>query len=790
MSRSSGLLAGLILALILLLPQGLQPPTPAAEAASPTSATITVNTAAELQQAILDANSETGQYAGPDTIVLGQSITLSAADTVNASELGGAYAALPDITSAITLHGDGNTLLRDLNLGCDTTSEFRFLNVLPGGSLTLADISLLGGCVYGDGGSIYNQGTLALTDASQLLGAEARALSGDNTARGGAIYNDNGALTITGSQFSSNSASNFGLGSHAGQGGVIYNTGDNAQLTIETSSFQSNAVGGNGQYNAQGAAIFHGSSSSPGTATLIIRESAFTGNDATGTSDYSAWGGAVRAADPVDEISLSFFWQNEVTGVGLGAGRGGAVAASSSLGIFYANTLLDNTITANGVDGGWGGGMYLAGPATTISSNTFSTNETSNSSNFNRGGALLLDGPVTTLSNNTFYDNVVNGGGGYTTEGGAVYLGAGAVNVTHNTLYSNTATMGGSFFITGAAITNLSNNLLVDNTPGCNSQVGPQSNGYNVGEPFSSCGFVQTGDYTGAITLNEGLTRNDCTQPYPAGIVFQFEFCRNSINPVGTPAVDAGSCALSGQTRDGRGFSRAYDVDSISNADDACDIGAYEFVEPVAATIPPAGQPATFYGPLNGQADGSFDIKNAGPPGSMLDYGTINLPAGFNFAAVTLASPLAAGEQRTIPLLCLDTWPEVSGTVNFTSNDPNRPMVYVELECGPARDVNLPTILHTASDCSSFSVDYLAQGGLTAGIGYLMEVYRELPGGTDMRVAFTEQYLYGDAPAGPVDERYSRTLGFGRSFPPGTAFYLVVYDEGDRLETPAITCGE
>ncbi len=63
---------------------------------------------------------------------------------------------------------------------------------------TFDDITITGGNVSGDGGGIFNDGTLTVTNST---------FSGNSAVDGGGgIYNSGGTLTVTDSTFSGNSA--------------------------------------------------------------------------------------------------------------------------------------------------------------------------------------------------------------------------------------------------------------------------------------------------------------------------------------------------------------------------------------------------------------------------------------------------------------------------------------------------------------------------------------------------------------------------------------------------------
>lgn len=134
-------------------------------------------------------------------------------------------AGLPIITTPITLNGNANTITRAI-----TASAFRIAQVSPTGGITLKAVTLSGGHATTTG---HNHG--------------------------GGILNF-GAVTLTGSQLSSNTAS--------GLGGALYSTGTPAAAT-----FTSSTITGNTANQAGGIASING--------TLTLTSSVVNINTAT-----------------------------------------------------------------------------------------------------------------------------------------------------------------------------------------------------------------------------------------------------------------------------------------------------------------------------------------------------------------------------------------------------------------------------------------------------------------------------------------------------------------------------
>ncbi len=173
--------------------------------------------------------------AGPDMLDITNAITLTAA--------------LPAITTEITIEGNGHTIVRD----SDAATQFRILSVTTG-DLTLNEATISGGVTNSSGGGIYSTGTLTVTNST---------ISGNSSSqKGGGIYNLQGTLTVQDSTISGNTADS---------GGGIYNDGT---LTVTNSTISGNsatdALGGSGGgvYNVSGALTITNSTISGNTASL------------------------------------------------------------------------------------------------------------------------------------------------------------------------------------------------------------------------------------------------------------------------------------------------------------------------------------------------------------------------------------------------------------------------------------------------------------------------------------------------------------------------------------------
>jgi len=272
-------------------------------------------------------------------------------------------AALPDVTSAITLAGHGARLLW-------STGTPRW-HVTSAGQLTLQDLALEGAYYSGPGGALYNQGALTVS-GSTFINNQATAAYDENAGSGGAIYNT-GTLTVSNSRFLDNAA-RYG-------GGAILNAG---AATVDESIFDHNhtAVGGGGAVRNRAGAnltmrrcVLSNNNSGGGgglsnAGGLVLQESQILSNTApiggglqsTGSADllgvlfaynraFAATGGAVD-----NEGSFQAF--NTTFGFNEAGGNGGALASRNEA-ILVSSTLAQNSATQGSEVANGGGSVWL-----------------------------------------------------------------------------------------------------------------------------------------------------------------------------------------------------------------------------------------------------------------------------------------------------------------------------------------------------------------------------------------------------------------------------------------------
>jgi hypothetical protein len=191
----------------------------------------------------------------------------SGSDTINFSNVIGTIYLTSTLTinNSVTINGPGANLL---TVSGHSTSVI----TVNSGTVSISGLTIAGGygsgsAGGGEGGGIYSQGTLTVTNC---------VFSGNGAAYfGGGIYNQ-GTLVVSGSTFSSN-GSNYG-------GGIT----NRATATIENSTFSGNAA------SEQGGGIYN-------TGGLSVSSSTFSGNSSISgggaISDFG--GGAVALANSI-----------------------------------------------------------------------------------------------------------------------------------------------------------------------------------------------------------------------------------------------------------------------------------------------------------------------------------------------------------------------------------------------------------------------------------------------------------------------------------------------------------
>jgi len=246
-----------------------------------------------LRDAVLEAN----DAAGIDTITF----DLPADTTITLSGT-----QLPTITEDLVIEGTGIDVLA---ISADNAS--RLFSVDTGVVLTIQDITLRDASnIGGNGGAIYNQGTVNLQNTRVT----------SNTADyGAAVYNQGGSLAVTGSEITENIADYFG---------AVVDSENSGTVTIASSTIASNTAYSNGgaffqvngsltvvsstisnNYGSIGGAFYTGG------GTLIVRNSTVFSNTAL------TWGGGFyiesTSAVTINNSTISHNSANTASGGGL-----------------------------------------------------------------------------------------------------------------------------------------------------------------------------------------------------------------------------------------------------------------------------------------------------------------------------------------------------------------------------------------------------------------------------------------------------------------------------------------
>jgi hypothetical protein len=182
-----------------------------------------------------------------------------------------------------------------------------------------------GGQVCPQGGGIYSEGTLMLTDST---------VSENGGNCGAGIFNGgSGTMTLANSTVSRNWAATFGWGLGAG----IYNEGEMSIINSTISENQGSHAPGGGIYNAT-------------SGTLSLIKSTVSKNDSS--ADGPGHGGGIYNGGEMT-IMNSTVSQNRVFGL-FGGGFGGGIYSSGWM-------LLINTTVSSNTANGVGGGIYSWG---------------------------------------------------------------------------------------------------------------------------------------------------------------------------------------------------------------------------------------------------------------------------------------------------------------------------------------------------------------------------------------------------------------------------------------------
>jgi hypothetical protein len=360
-------------------------------------------------------------------------------------------------------------------------------------------------------------------------------LGGTNPGFGGAIYNDGGALAVSGCNFSGNGAPGDPPGGGAVYGGAVYNFGT---LAVSGCTFSGNAA-------REGGAIYNNGSNGTQTVTATVSDCTFSGNIALDGGAISNGGtltvtqstlsgnflgpyvgGSGGAIDCGGTLTIS---QSTLCGNSAPFGTGGAIGDGGTV------TINQCTLSGNSAEGGLGGAIGLFAPASlTINQSTLSDNSADaavfpfngslfaggggaiaavdatvtinqcilcgNTAGGGQGGAVFnLDGTLT-IHQSSLAGNSATGG-----EGGAIYNsgdgsgGVGSLIIDQSSVLGNSAGAGGGIYNDGGGVLTLKGSSVVGNT----AAVGAGADLYNAGSVTLIDSLVFTIDGTGSLAVQQ-----------------------------------------------------------------------------------------------------------------------------------------------------------------------------------------------------------------------------------------------------------------------------------------------
>ena len=400
--------------------------------------------------------------------------------------------ALPTIATTatagtLTITGPGAN-----SLTISGNNLFRIFVVNTGGNLTLNNITVTKGNITGNGGGIFNQGTLAINSCT-ISNSTATGNSA-TTGGGGGIFNQTGGtLSITNSTISSNTATG-GTG-FAGQGGGISNLGTITSITNSTIS-SNTATGGAGA----AAAAASGAAGGPGGAGQgggIFNSGTITSLTNSTLSGNIATGGRGGNGSNVNGDNALAGDTGGAGGAG-GAGQGGAIFNSGTI-----TSLTNSTLNANTTTGGMGGTGGIGGNGVVLTAS--GTGGTGGAGGAGQGGGIFSSGTTFSLTNSTLNANTITGGtGGTGGRGGRGNTGEGRSGGTGGRGGNGGTGQGGGVFINAGTspqiiYATISSNAVTGGALGTGGLGGPNSNNSGTG----------TAGLNGAVGTTSGAGIND-----------------------------------------------------------------------------------------------------------------------------------------------------------------------------------------------------------------------------------------------------------------------------------------
>lgn len=313
-------------------------------------------------------------------------------------------------------------------------------------------------------------------------------------------------------------------------------------------------------------------------------------------------GGAIAITDGIFSISdtdIENNWAGDGNGIDpdtpTEGGSGGALYQAEGTSGTITRTLMKGNKAGispdisfgNGNPGGNGGAIATEG-ILSVGHSVLTTNATGYGVPSGSGGAIFVgeSGNLTLLSstlsgNNTFTGLPDNG------RGGGIYLAAaGNATITNSTIVENStppnnAPGGGGGGIYSAAPVN---HLTIANSIVANNRVGSNAPGIDCAGAITSGGYLFLENTVNCV-VSGGVGNRFGQDPALLALANNGGNTLTHALAANSPALDVGSCT---QGLDQRGYSRPFDLPTIPNAANGCDMGAFE-ADVLIPTITPTG---------------------------------------------------------------------------------------------------------------------------------------------------------------------------------------------------------
>ncbi len=498
----------------------------------------------------------------------------------------------------------------------------------------------------GNGGGIFNSGSLTISNNAQLSGNRVinSSAAGAVTGYGGGVFvgpsatGDAPAATISDTTIAGGTTpagtKNANIGGGLAVTGDIFpktgsNTGANTPAVV---TLTNDTISANNANFAGGVVV------TP-NATLNSTDGAIDGNNAITAGGLWVYNLATAT------LLRTNITNNVATGTTANTGDAGGALNWGTLSITNA-TLAGNKAligTASGTTGD-GGALYLGG-ANLTTKTSLSGVTLSNNIAGNYGSAIITLGTGTTATDTTSIVNSTISGNQTTTGGWGAVTPFNPISIVNSTITNNTSPAGGSggLYNFAAAAANVSGSILFGNSVS-NCTTPPTDGGYNLtAAGDSSCGFtvakndVFADPQLGVLANNGGPTQTRLPgNSSPAINKIPSSTATGVTNPVTTTAITL--CAPGGT--DQRGNARP--------SGDLCDIGSVE----VASTAPVLTGPASDTVTAGSAVSDTFTATGVPTPKLTKTGG---LPTGVTFTdngngTATIAGTPAAGTGGSYPV--------------------------------------------------------------------------------------------------------------------------------------------